>query len=236
MSDVRQSPRRARRGFTLIELLVVIAIIAILAAVLFPVFARARERAKQTACLSNMGQIARALHMYTGDHKGRVPICVDDSTVSASEDTGYWWVVLHAYTKDDGVFRCPSWRPSGTPQGLLSIEVPPDPAVPHARGGIAGTYVWNETMDGAPESRLSGTAQDGLSYGPSSVVAVAEGFNGSHIWKPEHVTKGDPQERLRYHHDGGANVAWADGHARYMKSAEMKRSHWAPWEHTSWRP
>mgnify|MGYP002681657618 CR=1 FL=1 len=232
----RFAPPRNRRAFTLIELLVVIAVIAILAAILFPVFASARERARQSACLSNMGQIARSLHMYTDDHKGRVPICVDDATVSAESDTGYWWVVLHPYTRDDRVFTCPSWRGGELPQGLLAIEQPPDASVPHMRGGVSGTYVWNETMDGAPESKLSGTAADGLSYGPSSVIAVAEGFNGSHIWKPEHVTRKHPEERLRYHHNGGANLAYADGHARYMKKDEMKRSYWAPWEASIWRP
>ena len=66
-------PPRKRRGFTLIELLVVIAIIAILAAILFPVFARARERARQSACLSNLKQIGVAFFMYTEDSDGRMP-------------------------------------------------------------------------------------------------------------------------------------------------------------------
>ena len=60
--------RRAKRGFTLIELLVVIAIIAILAAILFPVFARAREKARQTACLSNLKQIGLGSVMYASDY------------------------------------------------------------------------------------------------------------------------------------------------------------------------
>jgi prepilin-type N-terminal cleavage/methylation domain-containing protein len=60
--------REIRRGFTLIELLVVIAIIAILAAILFPVFAQAREKARQTACLSNMKQMGNALMMYVQDN------------------------------------------------------------------------------------------------------------------------------------------------------------------------
>lgn len=227
---------RGREGFTLIELLVVIAIIAILAAILFPVFAGARERARQTACLSNMGQIARGLHMYIGDHKGRVPVCLDNTTPDTSDDTGYWWVTLHTYTKDDGIFVCPSWRGGELPQGLLSWEQPPDPTQPHDRAGIVGTYVWNETMDGAPESILTGEAPDGLSYGPSNVIAVAEGFNGSHVWKPEHVAQDHPEERLRYMHRGGANIAFADGHARFMRKGEMKKSLWAPWEPTEWRP
>ena len=63
-----------RRGFTLIELLVVIAIIAILAAILFPVFAQAKEAAKRTACVANSNQIGKAMMMYLGDNDDRVPI------------------------------------------------------------------------------------------------------------------------------------------------------------------
>jgi prepilin-type N-terminal cleavage/methylation domain-containing protein len=64
-----------RRGFTLIELLVVIAIIAILAAILFPVFARAREKARQTSCLSNVKQLSLGMLMYTQDYDERLPRC-----------------------------------------------------------------------------------------------------------------------------------------------------------------
>jgi prepilin-type N-terminal cleavage/methylation domain-containing protein len=63
-----------RKGFTLIELLVVIAIIAILAAILFPVFAKAREKARQTSCLSNEKEIALAILMYTQDYDEKFPI------------------------------------------------------------------------------------------------------------------------------------------------------------------
>lgn len=64
----------SRRGFTLIELLVVIAIIAILAAILFPVFAQAREKARQSACLSNMKQVSTALMMYAQDYDEALPV------------------------------------------------------------------------------------------------------------------------------------------------------------------
>jgi prepilin-type N-terminal cleavage/methylation domain-containing protein len=67
---------RNRRGFTLIELLVVIAIIAILAAILFPVFARAREQARKTTCLSQVKQLGLAMQMYTNDYDERFPSCV----------------------------------------------------------------------------------------------------------------------------------------------------------------
>jgi len=65
--------KRSRNGFTLIELLVVIAIIAILAAILFPVFARAREKARQTSCLSNLKQLSLAILMYAEDYDETLP-------------------------------------------------------------------------------------------------------------------------------------------------------------------
>ena len=87
-------------GFTLIELLVVIAIIAILAAILFPVFARAREKARQASCTSNLKQIGLAVNMYATDFDGYLPFGgkydLDD--------------VLPAYTKNTQIFRCPSDR------------------------------------------------------------------------------------------------------------------------------
>jgi prepilin-type N-terminal cleavage/methylation domain-containing protein/prepilin-type processing-associated H-X9-DG protein len=112
---------RAKRGFTLIELLVVIAIIAILAAILLPVFAQAREAARRAQCISNMKQLATAFLMYANDY--------DDTT----PQPGYWWYAgwtqygrspiwgwkdsIYPYLKNKDVFRCPSnaWS-SPTPQ------------------------------------------------------------------------------------------------------------------------
>src|SRR3954466_6301394 len=88
------------RAFTLIELLIVIAIIALLAAILFPVFGRARENARRASCQSNMKQIGLGLQMYIQDYDGRVPICNDNSSPTPNDDDGFWWVTLHKYTKN----------------------------------------------------------------------------------------------------------------------------------------
>jgi len=102
--------RQGPGGFTLIELLVVIAIIAILAAILFPVFAQAREKARSAACLSNMKQLGNALAMYSQDYDECMP--THENSCSAGKNgqfTGLeWFEQLMPYVKDTGVFACPS--------------------------------------------------------------------------------------------------------------------------------
>lgn len=102
-----------RRGFTLIELLVVIAIIAILAAILFPVFAQAKEAAKRTTCLSNAKQMGLAMQMYVTDYDDVAPSVVH---ISGGRDDDFW-DILQPYVKNIDVFFCPDrteWvMPSG---------------------------------------------------------------------------------------------------------------------------
>ena len=97
-----------KAGFTLIELLVVIAIIAILAAILFPVFAQAREKARTTSCLSNIKQIALAFQMYLQDYDEVMVITMAQNT-GASGFSPQWWSKLEEpYIKNWQIFRCPS--------------------------------------------------------------------------------------------------------------------------------
>src|SRR6056297_1595143 len=109
-----------RRGFTLIELLVVIAIIAILAAILFPVFARAREKARQTSCLSNVKQIGLAWQMYVQDYDECIPPYYVPNSVRGPElpDIGasttlYWQDLIYPYTKNFQIWVCPSDSSTG---------------------------------------------------------------------------------------------------------------------------
>jgi len=98
-------------GFTLIELLVVIAIIAILAAILFPVFAQAREKARQTACLSNNKQIGTGLMMYVQDYDETYP-CINRGLITGNTTAYYmmWTSQVYPYIKNTDVFQCPSAR------------------------------------------------------------------------------------------------------------------------------
>src|SRR5690606_33473906 len=98
-----QFKKNIQTGFTLIELLVVIAIIALLAAILFPVFARARENARRTSCHSNLKQMGTATMMYIQDYDERYPFGYDDRSPGV-----YWPDLLQPYTKSRQLFYCPS--------------------------------------------------------------------------------------------------------------------------------
>ena len=143
------------RGFTLIELLVVIAIIAILAAILFPVFAKVREKARQTSCLSNEKQIGLAFMQYTEDNDELFP-----STYYYGEG---WAEILYPYVKSAAVFKCPD--DNGRTQ---SYAWTPDPVSYAANADIMIKSLLPSTTISVPYS-LAGLVA------PSSTVLVYEG-------------------------------------------------------------
>lgn len=120
-----RSFRNESKGFTLIELLVVIAIIAILAAILFPVFAKAREKARQASCESNERQVGLAILQYVQDNDEHFP-------TGDQNDLGAGWVgTVQTYVKSSGVFKCPDDSTQTTtdtnkPENLTSASYSPD--------------------------------------------------------------------------------------------------------------
>jgi len=121
-------PSSRKSGFTLIELLVVIAIIAILAAILFPVFARARENARRSSCQSNMKNIALGFKQYTQDYDESYPA------------KGTWTTAIYTYTKSDQILRCPS---AGNSDATVASKI---------------DYMYNAGLDTASEAQIDATA------------------------------------------------------------------------------
>src|SRR5436305_1048280 len=115
--------RTPRRGFTLIELLVVIAIIAILAAILFPVFAGVRERAKAISCLSNQKQLGMGLMQYVQAYDGMWPQTSWEKSPSFNFQV-HWSYNIQPYVKNTAVFVCPSDPNPVTPSSPLDLQAP----------------------------------------------------------------------------------------------------------------
>ena len=147
---------KAKRGFTLIELLVVIAIIAILAAILFPVFAQAREKARQIACLSNCKQIGTGTLMYSQDYDEAIVPWLRAANYSGEPRLNRLWVGLiqpyiksgNGYNPPTGTMACPSWSQSNFEKGAATPDCdnsdlasyfspPPDPVELYSHYGVA---------------------------------------------------------------------------------------------------
>jgi prepilin-type N-terminal cleavage/methylation domain-containing protein/prepilin-type processing-associated H-X9-DG protein len=154
MQHVYRPSSRPRRAFTLIELLVVIAIIAILAAILFPVFAQAREKARQTTCLSNARQLATALAMFAQDHDEYLPKgWFNDEAMPGQKwefgDPFWGWdYCLGAYTKNKGIFQCPS----DTDNGLRGTWSTATTTLRDPNGNVIGPLGARHTEDDIPGS------------------------------------------------------------------------------------
>jgi prepilin-type N-terminal cleavage/methylation domain-containing protein/prepilin-type processing-associated H-X9-DG protein len=194
------TPRATRRGFTLIELLVVIAIIAILAGILFPVFARAREAARQTACRSNVKQLTTALTMYSQDY--------DECYVLAfyNGGTAYWPWIMNSYVKNGQVYKCPSDPQS---QNSLDTSNPADEFVTYG-------YNWN---------RLNGTAMAAVQK-PAETVAFVDCnyYAGAPNSQPPPAPLDDPAVNVNppiTRHNDMANVGFLDGHVKSYRFSNL---------------
>jgi len=160
-------------AFTLIELLVVIAIIAILAAILFPVFARAREKARQTSCLSNTRQLSVALAMFAQDHNEMLPKAFFNDVVDGPTGLPWytpWESALYPYYKNADILRCPS-DAAGNMRGK---DIAIDPAnVP----SLPGSYRYN--ISNQPNGPWDPTALADIDR-PAECIMISEALDGVH--------------------------------------------------------
>jgi len=208
-----------RRGFTLIELLVVIAIIAILAAILFPVFARAREKARQTSCTSNLKQLSTAAMMYAQDYDETwVPWAVWDGTNMRNN----WWAqCLEPYCKNTQLFACPS-KPSAWNNCACGAAEAPRPVaygVNCGEGGQGGTQMpnWHGTMWQAMASLEK--PSETIWIGDSDCVNLGPG----HLYDS---TQGGTCPNYAMRHNDGTNFGFADGHVKFMKPQSIPFGYW----------
>ena len=211
------SIQRGKFAFTLIELLVVIAIIAILAAILFPVFARARENARRSGCQSNLKQVALAAAQYTQDYdEQNVPIRLDGTYLE-------WHQIVQPYLKSVQVLVCPSDTnaEAGTTNytynwfvGFKSLAAIDKPSLTPSFIDGVGTET---ATDGSPVFILpGGTPPTQLEIGRLAVKGSTS--NAANVLGQVRATR----------HFDGMNIAFADGHVKWFHSIRVPASTFSP--------
>ena len=198
-----------RRGFTLIELLVVIAIIAILAAILFPVFARARAKANQASCLSNLKELGLAMIMYASDYDGNftfmgsghqdTPVVPGDYYFNYNSGSAYqyfyrsWASNIYPYVKNVQIYRCPAtdYDCYGVAYGLPSHGANP-------AGGRVSIF-------GRPN-------EEDIAR-PAEILMITEkgaGGGNQYLLSAQYYACRDT-------HNEGGNITFFDGHSKWLK-------------------
>lgn len=201
--------KKRDRGFTLIELLVVIAIITVLAAILFPVFARAQERARTTNCMSNLRQLGTAAGMYATDYDGLLSIGQQPSTPGTQDGMWYWrW---YPYVTNNQVYVCPSGA-QGPPDGDETLV-----RFPSAEEGPISYATICESCF------AEGICALGSIRRPANTMLVCDNpwsayrtCPQSHAGRPNHRPLVAMEEEYRDFpwHTNNANVCFMDGHAK----------------------
>jgi len=214
------------KGFTLIELLVVIAIIAILAAILFPVFAQVREKARAISCLSNEKQIGLGIMQYSQDNDEYNPELWTPGNV-------VWWQVLDPYVKSHKLYVCPDDTFSrGSNGDAVSYSI---------------AFNWGDWGD-CPGGKCTNQAQFSAAganqakiTSPASAILVTERWNSyknwNQVWASENFCNGGEflygqggsaanpaSPRAASGHTGGSNYIFCDGHAKWMRFADTMKA------------
>ncbi len=215
-----------RRGFTLIELLVVIAIIAILAAILFPVFARAREKARTSSCLSNIRQLGVGMAMYRSDNDGRMPW---DWYQAEDSNIYYRWIhVIYTYAgNNDQIFQCPSnpatgditWVPPYTTlRPFSSYYYCHYYLAGQSEGDVRDTAGTIMLMDGWFFNDRPDDWMAGMFNSPSANAIVMANWVSGQVDTYVNATILDNMRR----HNGGVGAAYFDGHAKWINRAQPR--------------
>jgi prepilin-type N-terminal cleavage/methylation domain-containing protein/prepilin-type processing-associated H-X9-DG protein len=191
------------RGFTLIELLVVIAIIAILAAILFPVFARAREKARQSSCASNMRQLGLSMVMYTQDYDERFTGRV------------MWNQKVQPYAKNEQIFLCPNYTAGlqYITNGYCVRTYGQGWGAPGLRGGYGVACYTTGASSGRSIADIDK---------PASLILFNETSGGcTHHTNPSCGCSDVQNNGVGFHvqarHNEGANFTFADGHVKWLR-------------------
>ena len=224
----RKSPiRHANSAFTLIELLVVIAIIAILAAILFPVFARARENARRASCQSNLKQIGLGILQYTQDYDETYPLLIAGLDTASAAATNGWAVTIQPYVKSTQILQCPS--DSNSPGDETSNRY--SDYCYNTRMGISGTTPRPISLAAMEVPTLTIMSTDGATNGAYFIGGAASKCEGNgsaggtapqSTVSPFVIGAGAGWNSLltgpAYRHLDTGNYLFADGHVKALKA------------------
>jgi prepilin-type N-terminal cleavage/methylation domain-containing protein/prepilin-type processing-associated H-X9-DG protein len=232
------SPGRRASGFTLIELLIAIAIIAIIAAILFPVFAQAREKARQASCESNEKQLALAVLQYTEDY--------DERLVPITGSSTRWTMIVYPYVKNFAVYSCPDdngYNDMLAPNSQgdresygMNIKLGTELPVSIFTGIKLSDVIWPTDLCMFVEDDLDVVPAEASGYnGTSTRSAIETGY--ANVWYACAASAGcftpvvDSEFNAPYtdadfatpyaRHSGGANVAFVDGHVKWTGYAAL---------------
>ena len=218
--------KKSKKAFTLIELLVVIAIIAILAAILFPVFGRARENARRSSCQSNLKQIGLGLAQYVQDYDERFPLGRGNPEFGAGEEWGRWMVRIQPYVKSVQIFKCPSSTKTNGGNDLTTYTV----SGVNTEYPAHMNYGVNENAMGATSSvsvaEIGSTALLPMIADSSGLVwstpwrIINANHRGSDWWH-DSTTNTQVLEENSSRHLQGSNIAYADGHVKWLPQGRM---------------
>ncbi len=215
------SLRKKTTGFTLIELLVVIAIIAILAAILFPVFARARDKARQSQCLNNVKQLALATIMYTGDWEGVFPQIGKDGQLTTSEDPDIESGLLPYVSGSWDAFRCPI--DTYTASHLCSYGFPRNSSTAGSTDGLFG-FQWGDGSGYFPAESIAKVENPSytISVHEHPINQTVESCCCPNNIDPYHVMHRTSLYPARFPHgidNSIGNFGFCDGHAKGLSAA-----------------